>query len=389
MKIQKNIKYILLDLRILQYGGNEEDDELDKTGYLPNMICVDQDELKSPEFNKVITARFVPERGLYHFIFLTSTTDTFSEFENFYLDNTSEEDRMKMMCGLLKQTKVDKELNLEDASKTLTPKQIYKLKEYDNMRNALNSMQKENFPYVGYVYGGFTAIHKESYLQDIELFNHNEETCLLCAENNRKKKKDKKKEKDKYKSKDIDELKNKLWISSKKIKFEDLKKLIKENNLLLLCTIVDYRGKNVNYNASIALIEENFTIEIYRFAQIKQYYDKQSENNLQNLEQKKKNWNYYDLGKETNDKNIELTLLEEIKMTHILGMKAESKNKNIINITVKEDITDKKLIKKKGVNYTEYTIKIDFPSSHDSKNFVSRFKNTMINYKNKYKKNNK
>jgi hypothetical protein len=128
------------------------------------MICVDQDELKSPEFNKVITARFVPERGLYHFIFLTSTTDTFSEFENFYLDNTSEEDRMKMMCGLLKQTKVDKELNLEDASKTLTPKQIYKLKEYDNMRNALNSMQKENFPYVGYVYGGFTAIHKESYL---------------------------------------------------------------------------------------------------------------------------------------------------------------------------------------------------------------------------------
>jgi hypothetical protein len=66
-----------------------------------------------------------------------------------------------------------------------------------------------------------------------------------------------------------------------------LKKLIKENNLLLLCTIVDYRGKNVNYNASIALIEENFTIEIYRFAQIKQYYDKQSENNLQNLEQKK------------------------------------------------------------------------------------------------------
>jgi hypothetical protein len=84
-----------------------------------------------------------------------------------------------------------------------------------------------------------------------------------------------------------------------------------------------------------------------------------------------------------------LTLLEEIKMTHILGMKAESKNKNIINITVKEDITDKKLIKKKGVNYTEYTIKIDFPSSHDSKNFVSRFKNTMINYKNKYKKNNK
>ena len=182
MKIEKKIKYILLDLRILQFGGNEEDDELDKTGFLPNMINVDQEELKSPDFSEVITTRFVPERGLYHFIFLTSTTDTFSEFENFYLDNTTEDDRMKRMCGLLKQTKVDKELNLDGATKTIPPKQIYKLKEYDNMRSTLNCMQKENFPYVGYVYGGFKEIHEESYLQDINLFNHNEDTCLLCLE---------------------------------------------------------------------------------------------------------------------------------------------------------------------------------------------------------------
>ena len=72
MKIEKKIKYILLDLRILQYGGNEKDDDFDKTGSLPNMINVDQDELKSQDFSRVITDRFVPERGLYHFIFLTS-----------------------------------------------------------------------------------------------------------------------------------------------------------------------------------------------------------------------------------------------------------------------------------------------------------------------------
>ena len=350
------------------------------------MIKVDQDELKSPNFSSVITDRFVPERGLYHFIFLTSTTEFFSEFEaNFYQDNTSEEDKMKMMCGLLKQQKVDKELNLEDALNSLTARQIYKLKEYDNMRNTLHSMQKENFPYVGYVYGGFEAIHYESYIQDIELFNHNEEKCLLCIEKNMKKKAKKHKKEEDIKK---DQLTNELWFSEKKIKFEELNLLLKNpDNFVSLCTIDEYKGKIVNYNASIALIDEKFIIEIYKFEQRKQYLDKQTDSNEE--DQKKKNWNYYDLGKESNEnnKNIELTLLEEIKITHILEMKAESKNKNIMNITVRDDIKDKKLIKKKGVSFEQHRITIDFPSSNDSKNFISSFKKLTTKYKNLNKKN--
>ena len=360
MKIEKKIKYILLDLRILQYGGNEKDDDFDKTGSLPNMINVDQDELKSQDFSRVITDRFVPERGLYHFIFLTSSTDTFSEFEsNFYMENTTEEDRIKMMCGILQQKKADKELNLEDASKNLTSKEIYKLKEYDNMRKTLHSMQKENFPYVGYVYGGFNAIHEESYLQDIELFNHNPKTCLLCLE-----KKKKKKEKEKNKTdKNKDEITNSLWASEKKVKFEELNNLLKNpNNFVSLCTILEYKGKVVDYNASITLIDEKFMIAIYKFDQRKQYIDKQTESFEEDFEKKKKNWHYYDLGKETNEnnKNIELTLLEEIKINYILGMKAESKNKNILNITVREDIKDKKLIKKKELISYKLKLKLIF-----------------------------
>ena len=390
MKIEKKIKYILLDLRILQYGGNEKDDDLDKTGFLPNMINVDQEELKSQNFAQVITDRFVPERGLYHFIFLTSNTDTFSEFEtNFYMDNTTEEDRIKMMCGLLKQTKADKELNLEDATKNLTAKQIYKLKEYDNMRNSLNSMQKENFPYVGYVYGGFKSIHDESYLKDIELLNHNENNCLLCAEKkNKKKEKNKKDKTDKIK----DKLTNELWLSEKKIKFEELNKYAKNsNNFVCLCTINEYKGKIVDFNASIVLNDEKFMIEIYKFDQRKQYIDKQTDSYEEDIEQKKKNWNYYDLGKEINEnnKNIELTLLEEVKISNILGIKAESKNKNILNLTVKEKIKDKKLIKKNGNNFNQFTIKIDFPSTNDSKNFINSFKKLTTKYKSINKKNNK
>jgi hypothetical protein len=316
---------------------------------------------------------------------LTSSTDTFSEFENnFYFDNTTEEDRVKMMCGLLKQTKADKELNLEDATKHLTAKQMFKLKEYDNMRNSLNFMQKENFPYVGYVYGGFNSIHEESYMQDIELINHNEKKCLLCLE-----KKKKKKEKKKNKNNEIkkDELTNELWSSQKKIKYEELNKLLKNsNNFVSLCTIDEYKGKVVDYNASIVLLEEKNCIEIYKFDKRKQYNDKQTDSYEEDIEQKKKNWSYYDLGKETGEqnKNIELTLLEEIKITHILGMKAESKNKNILNITIKEEIKDKKLIKKKGINYLQYLIKIDFPSTNDSKNFISSFKKLTANYKQKF-----
>ena len=85
-----------------------------------------------------------------------------------------------MMFGLIKQRKIDKTLNLLEASKTLTWKEIYKLKEYDNMRKTLKSMIKHNFPFVGYVYGGFNLVHEESKKFDVELINHNEETCLLC-----------------------------------------------------------------------------------------------------------------------------------------------------------------------------------------------------------------
>ena len=387
MKIKKNIKYILLNLRILQYGGNENDDDLDKIGSLPNMIDVDQEELKSPNFSSVITDRFVPERGLYHFIFLTSNTDFYSEFENnFYRDNTSEEDKVKMMCGLLKQQKADKELNLEEALNFLTAKQIYTLKEYDNMRNTLQSMQKENFPYVGFVYGGFKAIHYESYLQDIELINHNEDKCFLCKEKNLKKKSKKNKKDEEIKK---DQITNELWSSEKKIKFEELNILLKNsNNFVILCTIEEYKGKTVNYNASIALIDEKYMIEIYKFEQRKQYVDKQTDSYEEDIEQKKKNWIYYDLGKESNEnnKNIELTLLEEIKITHILGLKTEPKNKNIMNITVvRDDIKDKKVNKKKGAE--KYQIKIDFPSTNDSKNFITAFKKLTSKYKNLNKKN--
>ena len=86
---------------------SDEESDSDKTGFLPSMISVLQEELKSEDFSEIITNRFISERGNYHFIFLTTSTDTFNDFEsNYYKESISEEERKKMRFGLIEQQKM-------------------------------------------------------------------------------------------------------------------------------------------------------------------------------------------------------------------------------------------------------------------------------------------
>ena len=372
MKIEKNIKYIILDLRI-------KNDESDRTWFLPNVVDIDKKELLSPDCSKIITDRFVPERGFFHFIFLTSNTDFFSDFEkNFYTDNITEEQKMLMRLGIVDQTKVQKEINLEEV-KNLTDKEKYSIKEYDNIRKILNSMQKENFPYISFILGGWKEIHEECFLQGIELVNHDKEKCLLCLEKIKKKN-----EKLKLKLKEEENLDEKLWQSEVKIKYKQLNKLLEnKNNFLGLCTIEEYQGKIVNYDASIVLKEKLFVFEIYKFASRKHYNDALNDYDKESLEKIKKIKDYYDLGKEKQE-DIELTLIEQIQISDILGMQAEKKNKNIININYRQEKDEnKKSAKKKENNSNENIIKVDFPTPNDSKSFVRAFKNLMEIYRSK------
>ena len=112
------------------------------------------------DINEIISKRYINERGLFHFIFLTTSTDAFLNFEEkFYKSNIAEEDEKKIMFGLMEK-KEEKELNFD--SKIITKKQMFKLKEYDNLRKILKSLKKQNYPYIGFVYGGFDLIHKKS-----------------------------------------------------------------------------------------------------------------------------------------------------------------------------------------------------------------------------------
>ena len=389
MKIKKEMKYILLDLRILQY--NEDEDDTDKTGFLPMMINVSQEDLKSEDFSNIMTNRFITERGNYHFIFLTSTTDTFSNFEeNYYLDNTTEEDRKKMIFGIIKQQKIDKELDINNAMKQLTIKQAYKLKEYDNMRKTLKSMTKHNFPYVGYVYGGFEQVHKVSKKFGVELLSHNPETCLLCNEKS-KINKSFKQERKEGNDTEKNELYKSLWDHKKKIKYKNLDIFFNNpNNKMHLCILKEYRNNNLENDQVQILINElfdKFEIEIYKFDKEKQYKDFENTIMIMDKKEKKK---YYDLGKDDNDENndLDLTLLEKISVVDIISINADQKSNNIVTVSIRNE--DKKDtifgFFKKDNNYIIHNIVFDFSSSKDSKNFILSFKSLINLYREKLKK---
>ena len=380
--IEKNMQYILLDLRILEYS--QEEDDTDKTGFLPSMISVSQDELKSDDFSSIMTDRFKSSRGNYHFIFLTSSTDIFMDFESkYYIDNISEEDRRKMIYGVIEQKKVEKELNIDDAKKNLSLKQTYKLKEYDNMRNTLKSMIKHNFPYVGYVYGGFNNVHKEFPKFNVELINHNEETCLLCQDDKNSKNNEEEDNKEK------EELYKSLWGHKQKIKYKDVSVFFKSPNQVHLCILKEYKKKDIEYGQVQILIHELFDkyeIEIYKFDTKKQYND--FETTMVRMKKKEKQ-QYYDYGKQNNDDDLELTLLEKVPVIDILSITPNSKAKNIITCEIRGEAIEKHFmgIFKKKNKFESINIVFDFSSTKEAKSFINSFKDLIRKYKESLKKN--
>ena len=385
LKIEKKIKFFLLDLRILEYGLNKEENESDKTGYLPLMINVNQDELKSEEINEIISKRYINERGLFHFIFLTTNTDAFLNFEEmFYKTNISEEDEKKIMFGLMEK-KTEKEFNFD--SKKITKKQIFKLKEYDNLRKILKSLKEQNYPYIGFVYGGFDLIHKKSIEYNAELLFHNEKTCILCNHKNNQKEKEKEKVnvKNEKEIKEKDELYNKLWEHKKRIKYEKLNEIYNlEVTPIYIGSLIKYKNKNLGSEKVQILVivnSTNFIIEIYKFPK--------SEIDL--ISKK----GYYGLGIGIEKKETELILIEEIKITAVMGLNIEKKTKNIVNFTIidknKEIENNKKNKNKENniINRPTFDIVIDFSSSHESKKFICHFKEMSIKYKNQKNQKNK
>ena len=264
------------------------------------------------------------------------------------------------------------------------------------MRNTLKSMTKHNFPYIGYVYGGFNGVHKEAPKFKVELVGHNEEICLLCKEdnNNNNNKKDIKEE-DIEEDNEKDELYKALWEHKKKIKYKNLDIFLKNpNNKIYLCVLKEYKKKDIEYGQVQILINElldTFEIEIYKFDKMKQYDDFENTVLIKNKKEKQK---YYDYGnekeEEDNNKDLELTLLEKVFVLDMLKITPNSKAKNLVTCEIRGEKKKEKflgLFKKKENTFEIVTIVFDFSSTIDSKNFICSFKELVSKYKESLKKN--
>ena len=382
MKLEKNFKYFLFDLRMRQ---NEGEININETGFLPQekKINISQEELKSLDFSSIITNRFLNQRGIYHFIFLSSETDAFNNFEkNYYKDNISEEDKFKMVFGFMEPKLMEKELNIDEAKKDLNMEEIYRLKEYDNIKKSISTMIKSNFPYVSYIYGGFEQVHKESKRFKIDLLNHIKEKCYLCLNKNNTIDQGKiSYDKNKEEEKNI--LYQHLWEKKEKINYNNLSFFINNPNIKIhLGILKEYKGEQIEEDKIQILITElinKFELVLYKFNKEKQFLEFESTIMILDSHKKKE---YYDLGKENDvedkQQNLELTLLEKIRVKSVISIKTNKKNKNIVNIEIKEE-------KRRNIfgvnNFKVNNIVIDFSSDKDSKNFILSFKSLINMYK--------
>ena len=398
MKLEKNFKFFLFDLRMYQTQ------DYNSTGALPTKIPISQEELKSLDFSQNLTQKFVNKRGTYHFIFLNSDTDYFNKLEKkYYTDNITEEDKKKIIFGLIEPIKTEKELNFNEAKKYLNFDETFKLKEYDNMKKTITSMIKKNFPYVSYVYGGYNLIHKECKRFKVNLIGHNEEKCFLCniKKNNNINQNINIKE---TKAEEKNMLYKHLWEEKEKIKYNNLNFFINNPHIkVYLGALKFYKNQNIeNDKIQILLTEkfDTFELLIYKFDKENQYHE--FENTIMLLDEKQKK-EFYDLGQdddegdETNDKNLELTLLEKIGVKNIISIKRnQNKINNVVNIEIRDNFKDNivnKFIKtdnnNDNNNYKIHNIIVDFSSDKDSKNFISSFKSLINLYKSTKKSKNK
>ncbi len=361
MKLKKDMHYILLDLRILEYEGQDE-----KRGLLPKVIKIEQKMLKSENFTDSMVKRFNDDKGKSHLIFMTSKTDFFNEFENNYYYEPNQNNLFTI------QAKTNKEIN-HDLVSQISEKEQFKFKEYDNMKKLLLTLLENDFPYISYIYGGFEEIHEQisKYNANIYLLNHEEncEICQLKRKNNnsynswtaqigtfmqksinfidvlelmkdkdkkddteKKENKDNKDKKDKKENKEktlsiikIDPIeetkmgKSKKVIKSKKLDIDKVTELVSNNeNFARYCTLINYGENdfNENDNQGIIIIQKHFLIIIKMQGYDAEQIDKILINYVDKVEIKKKNnliIEFIDKNKEKFDLNVKFNLEEDAK----------------------------------------------------------------------------
>ena len=359
MNIQKDLNYIIIDLRLYPPSEFKSVEDYFKMGIISGAVEIKKKELLSGDIDKLLSNRLLSIRGQSHIILMTSRTDYFHEIEEkFYSDNTTEYERTQMMLGIIKEEKTEKVLNLDIVENGLNLKELFKLKEYDNFRKILNSLRDRNFPYVSYLEGGFEAFHQECLNYNIDLVEHDKSLCKLCIKK-KTKNKDNKSNKIQVK-KNISEI---LW-KNKMISINELNVFLShEENVILICSLRKFKNKFYSEKHEIFLI---FLFD----KQMIEIYDKEKEIT-------DKNSNYYNLGLNIQDKkDIMLRHFYTILFTYYMSVEQIKNIKYCIELKVKRKEQNKDKSKDKKVK--DYKIEsAEFELEFYSKEDLDTFKSLM------------
>ena len=276
----------------------------------------------------------------------------------------------------MKPINIEKELNFDLVKNYLNLNDTFILKEYDNMKKSISTLIKNNYPYVSYIYGGYGQIHRECKRFKIELDKHNKNKCFYCKNknNNINSINDDITLNKKFEEENKSLLYENLWEKKEKINYDKLSSILSNPNIkIFLGVLKEYKTEFIEQDKIQILISQIFDkyeLNIYKFNNKIQYED--LENTLIILEQKKN----LDENIEDNNKNLELTLLENISINNIISISVSPKNKTVVNIKIKD----------KNKKNEMYEIIIDFSSDKISKNFIKTFKSLISLYKTSLRK---
>ncbi len=223
----------------------------------------------------------------------------------------------------------------------------------------------------------------------LEERNKNKEKEPIKEEQKKEYEKKEEKKNEEEDNKEKEELYKSLWGHKQKIKYKDVSVFFKSPNQVHLCILKEYKKKDIEYGQVQILIYELFDkyeIEIYKFDTKKQYND--FETTMVRMKKKEKQ-QYYDYGKQNNDDDLELTLLEKVPVIDILSITPNSKAKNIITCEIRGEAIEKHFmgIFKKKNKFESINIVFDFSSTKEAKSFINSFKDLIRKYKESLKKN--
>ena len=188
-----NLSYLIIDLRINSDSLLKE--SLLAEGTLKNLNSdfISQEELIKDNIGEIILEK-IKDKNNMHFILLANDTSYFNEYERkFY--QIKKQDKANYSITLQNcLSNLKKELNEKSVSSFVkedkTHQKRIQLKEYENIKNIIQSLIENKITYISYLYGGYKKLHDLCLILGLEILNHNIKECLLCNEKKNPKKQD-------------------------------------------------------------------------------------------------------------------------------------------------------------------------------------------------------